>query len=63
VTCVFVWLRQRLPDFARGYRSGSLIAGIIFGVLLLSWNISFVTDMREDKAWAQRYQAQSQSDR
>lgn len=63
VTCVFLWLRLRLPDeFARGYRSGSLIAGIIVGVLLLWWNIQSVSVMVEDKAWVQRHHAQSQAD-
>ena len=49
VTCVFRWLRQRLPDFARGYRSGSLIAATIWGMLLLLWNIQMISGMIEDK--------------
>jgi hypothetical protein len=49
VTCVFGWLRHRLPDFARGYRSGSLIAAIIFGAVLLWWNIHMVSGMIETR--------------
>src|SRR6266852_2874083 len=28
IVCIFLWLRPRAPDFARGYRSGSLIVAI-----------------------------------
>jgi hypothetical protein len=35
VVCIFRWLRSRVPDFARGYRAGSVIVGIIFGAFFL----------------------------
>jgi hypothetical protein len=62
VGLAFYWLRPRFPDFARGYRSGSLIVAIFFCVLSLWWDIQLLTAIREGKDWAQRHQAQSHSD-
>src|SRR5207248_308049 len=38
VWAAFRWPRPRFPDFARGYRSGSLIVAVFFGVIFV-WGL------------------------